>query len=150
MKIPDFRYRSEITLQSSLRVLQTRGSGERQFGRWTTYIQQVKLYHKARQNGQARRTKPARLDAMMGRARRQPLHVDDELTKVFLKLAFHLPPPFVVTSQWPNLRPPTRTTPAILLRRRMALLTPSRVRPVAFAISEIDTSGRSSINSTIF
>ena len=39
----------------------------------TTYIQQVKLYHKTRQNGQATRTCPKRLSIMLRRARRQPL-----------------------------------------------------------------------------
>ena len=57
VKVPDFRCRSEITLQSSLRVLQTRGSGAGQEVPRTTYIQQVKLYQKARQNGHVTRQK---------------------------------------------------------------------------------------------
>ena len=51
VKVPDFRYRSEITLQSSLRVLQTRGSGAGHKVPRTTYVQQVRLYQKTRQNG---------------------------------------------------------------------------------------------------
>lgn len=45
---------------------------------------------------QEARTCPERLGIMIGRAHRQSLHTDDELPKIFLKLAFSLAAAFLL------------------------------------------------------